>query len=293
LFYICFGQCLIKATETKPLNVSNKLKKNIRYLRTMKKILIFFSILITSYCYSQETFSFHCKVHPEKTYSLQMDISSINETTVNNKTTKSQSISRITRVTSTKKANKNGQFPTTMKFGEVIVSGDGKEVLSPLSKTIISGLLSEDNKFNIDTIINPNLNEPTKIAVKSAFKDLKPDIDFPKNPLKIGDSFEHKMPMIIPVNGEQVKILITKVFTLKSVINNTAEFTVNEIISLNMESLNISASGEGNGVVEFNISENQIVKDKSNFTININIKKDKIDVKGFIKSDSEKITRIQ
>jgi hypothetical protein len=259
----------------------------------MKKILIFFSILITSYCYSQEIFSFHSKVHPEKTYSLQMDISSINETTVNNKTTKSQSISRITRVTSTKKANKNGQFPTTMKFGEVIVSGDGKEVLSPLSKTIISGLLSEDNKFNIDTIINPNLNEPTKIAVKSAFKDLKPDIDFPKNPLKIGDSFEHKMPMIIPVNGEQVKILITKVFTLKSVINDTAEFTVNEIISLNMESLNISASGKGNGIVEFNISENQIVKDKSNFTININIKKDKIDVKGFVKSDSEKITRIQ
>lgn len=101
------------------------------------------------------------------------------------------------------------------------------------------------------------------------------------------------MPMIIPINGEQVKILITKVFTLKSIINNTAEFTVNEIISLNMEGLNVSASGEGNGVVEFNISENQIVKDKSNFTININIKKDKIDVKGFIKSDSEKITRIQ
>lgn len=258
----------------------------------MKKFLILFFILITSYSYSQETFSFYSKVHPEKTYSLQMDISSINETTVNNKTTKSQSISRITRVTSTKKANKNGQFPATMKFGEVIVSGDGKEVLSPLSKTIISGLLSEDNKFNIDTIINPNLNEPTKNAVKSAFKDLKPDIDFPKKPLKIGDSFEHKMPMNIPVNGEHVKVLITKVFTLKSVINNTAEFTVSEIISLNMESLNVSASGEGNGVVQFNISENQIVKDKSHFTINISIKKDNIDVKGFVKSDSEKITRI-
>lgn len=259
----------------------------------MKKYLILFLTSITSFTYSQETFSFESKIHPEKTYSLQMDISSINETTINSKTTKSQNISRITRVTSTKKANKNGQFPATMKFGEVIVSGDGKEVLSPISKTIISGLLSKDNKFNIDTIINPNLNEPTKNALKSAFKDLKPDIEFPKKPLKIGDSFEHKMPMNIPVNGEQVKVLITKIFKLKSVINNTAEFTVNEIISLNMESLNISASGKGNGVVEFNISENQIVKDKSHFTINIIIKKDNIDMKGFVQSDSEKITRIQ
>jgi hypothetical protein len=259
----------------------------------MKKFLILFFILITSYSRSQETFSFHSKVHPEKTYSLQMDISSISKTTVNNKMTNSQSISRITRVTSTKKANKNGQFPAIMKFGEVIVSGDGKEALSPLSKTIISGLLSEDNKFNIDTIINTNLNESTKNAVKSAFKDLKPDIDFPKNALKIGDSFEHKTSMNIPVNGEQVKVLITKILTLKSVVNNNAEFTVAEIISLNMESLNVSASGEGNGVVQFNISENQIVKDTSHFTINIAIKKDNIDVKEFVKSDSEKITKIQ
>jgi hypothetical protein len=28
LFYICFGQCLIKATETKPQNVSQHLTKN-------------------------------------------------------------------------------------------------------------------------------------------------------------------------------------------------------------------------------------------------------------------------
>ncbi|MFV8376982.1 hypothetical protein [Flavobacterium sp. LB1P62] len=259
----------------------------------MKKYLTLFLILISSYSYCQKTFSFISKIHPEKTYSLQMDISSINETTINDKTSKSTSISRFTRVTRTEKANKNGQFPATMNFGEVIVSGAGKEVLSPLSKTIIKGLLSEDSKFNIDTIINPNLDLQTKNALKSVFKDLKPDIDFPKKPLKIDDSFEHKIPMNIPINGEQIKVLITKIFTLKSVSNNIAEFTVSEIISLNMESQNVKASGDGNGIVEFNILENQIVKDKSHFTIDITVKKENINVRGFITSDSEKLLRIQ
>ncbi|RZK11518.1 MAG: hypothetical protein EOO46_06445 [Flavobacterium sp.] len=258
----------------------------------MKQFIILFLVL-TSYCHGQETFSFVSKIHPEKTYSLQMDISSVNETTVNEKTTKSQSISRITRTTTTKKSNEDGKFSATMKFGEVIVSGDGKEVLSPISQTIINGLLSEDSKFKIDTIINPRLDKPTKDAIKSAFKDLKPDIDFPKNALKIGDSFEHKMPMNISIYGEQVKIAINKTFTLKSVVNNIAEFTLTEIITLNMESLNISANGEGNGIVQFNISENQIIKDKSHFTINILLKKDDLVVKGFVESDSEKTTRIQ
>jgi hypothetical protein len=30
LFYICFGQCLTKATETKPQNVVRKLKQNLK-----------------------------------------------------------------------------------------------------------------------------------------------------------------------------------------------------------------------------------------------------------------------
>lgn len=259
----------------------------------MKKILSLFLISITSYSYCQETFSFTSKIHPEKTYSLQMDISSINETTINDKTTKSSSISRITRVTNTEKANSNGLFPTTMNFGEVIVSGAGKEALSPLSKTIIKGLLSEDNKFNIDTIINPNLNTQIKDALKTVFKDLKPDIDFPKKSLQIGDSFEHKIPMNIPINGEQIKVLITKKFTLKSVANHLAKFTVNETTTLNMENQNIKAIGEGNGFVEFNILENQIVKDKSHFTIDISIKNRKNNIRGIVTSDSEKTLRIR
>ena len=182
-----------------------------------KHLLILVLISISFYSYSQENFRFESKIHPEKIYFLEMNISSTNETTLNAKTTNSSSISKITRETKTQKANKNGQFPATMSFGDVILSGDGKEVLNPISKTIIRGLLSENSKFNIDTIINPKLDQQTKNALKVAFKDLKPDIDFPNKPLKINDSFEHKIPMNIPINGQQIKILLSKTFTLKGV----------------------------------------------------------------------------
>jgi hypothetical protein len=259
----------------------------------MKKSILIYILFISLNSYCQESYNFECVIHPEKTYSLEMNISSINETTINNETKKSESITNVKRVTTTDKANQEGLFPATMKFGNIKVIGDGKEALNPVSNTIIKGLLAKDNKFKIDTIINPNLDLQTKNALKSVFKELKPDIDFPKKSLKIGDSFEHKIPTNIPLNGEQIKVLITKTFTLKSVTKNIAEFTLTEKITLNMPSENITASGEGNGIVEFNIAENQIVKDISHFTINLNLATQNGNIKGFVKSDSEKITLIE
>jgi hypothetical protein len=48
-----------------------------------------------------------------------------------------------------------------------------------------------------------------------------------------------------------------------------------------------------NDFVEFNIAENQIVKDISHFTINLNLASQNGNIKGFVKSDSEKITLIE
>ena len=259
----------------------------------MKKTILIYIFFISLNTYCQENYNFECVIHPEKTYSLEMNISSINETIISNETKKSESITNVKRVTKIDKANQEGLFPATMKFGNLKVISNGKEVLNPISNTIIKGLLAKDNKFKIDTIINPNLDQQTKNALKSVFKELKPDIDFPKKPLKIGDSFGHKTPTKIPLNGEQIEILITKTFTLKNVKKNIAEFTLIEKITLNMPSENITVSGEGNGIVEFNILENQIVKDISHFTINLNVATQNGNIQGFVKSDTEKITLIE
>ena len=258
----------------------------------MKKYQYLYLILISVYSYSQQSYTFESKIHPEKEYRLKMNISSINETTIENETTKSESITKVTKITTTEKTNTLGLFPASMRFENVTSNENGKEILNPISNTIIIGQIAADNKFKIDTIYNPKINQKTRDALKSVFKDLKPDIDFPKKSLKIGDSFENKVPINIPINGQQVKILMTKTFTLKNVIKNIAVFAVNENFSLNMESIDITETGEGSGIVEFDISENHIIKESSHFTIKLNLKTDEGNIIGFIKSDSEKTTTI-
>ncbi len=258
----------------------------------MKKYCLLIFILFSSFTYCQEGYSFESKIHPEKEYILQMNISSITETTIDKKVTKNESKTSITRTITTEKLNKEGLMPSSMRIGNLSVSGEGKESLNPISNTLLVGQVSVDNKFKIDTIYNNEINQKTRTALKYAFNDLKPDIDFPKKLLKMGESFENKTPLTVPFNNDQIKTLVTKKFTLNSVKNNIATFNVTEKIVLNSDSLIISASGEGSGILKFNIIENQIISETSHQTINIKVTNGDKTINGLVKLDSEKMTTI-
>lgn len=261
----------------------------------MKKIILLALVFLAvqNVAYAQKGYSFTYKIHPNKTYVLQMDITSSNETTIEEKMTKSESVTKVSRATTTKAANSAGLFPTIMTFDEAYILNDGKEMTSPISNTVLEGLMSEDNKFLIDTVINPNMDKETKEALKSVFKDLKPEIAFPKVPLKIGDTFSHDMPMNIPLYGQTIKIIITKNYTLKSVIKNLAEFSVSEDFRLDAPSENITAIGDGTGTVVFDIAENQVIKDTVRLTINIKVKTANGVILGYVNSNSKKTTVIK
>lgn len=260
----------------------------------MKKsfAIILLGLLVSSIGYSQKTYTFEYKIHPERTYVLEMDIASNNETTVSDVLTKNESLSKVRRTTTTKAANAEGLFPTIMAFDDVRMLNEGKEVLSPLSYTIIEGLMAEDNKFKIDTIINPKLDKVTRDALKTVFKDLKPEIDFPKKPMKIGDGFSQDSPLTVPVNGQKIKLLMTKTYTLKGVLNGIAEFSIKMNFALAMSNENITAIGDGGGVVLFNIAENQVVKDDTHYTVNIKVKTPTGIELGYVNAKAKKNTVI-
>ena len=261
----------------------------------MKKIILLALVFlaIQSVAYAQKGYNFDYKMHPNKTCVLQMDIKSTNETSIDGKMTKSESVSKVSRSTTTKAANAAGLFPTVMTFDEAYILNDGKEMTSPISNTVIEGLMAEDNKFQIDTIINPKMDKAVRDALKIVFKDLKPEIEFPKKPLKIGDTFSQDVPMNIPLNGQTIKIIITKNYTLKSVIKNLAEFSVKEDFKLDAPSENITAIGDGTGVVVFDITENQVIKDTVRMTINMKVKTANGVILGYMNSNSKKTTVIK
>ena len=208
----------------------------------MKKIT-FLLFLFTLFVHSQETYKFESKFHPEKKYTLKITVSSSNKMARNDKVLNKATSTEMIRTPTTGKKISDGKFPATMEFGDVIFSENGKQTLNSLSQTIINGSFTEYNKFVIDTILNSKIDQKTRNILKAAFKNLKPEIDFPEKPLKIGDSFINKIPMNIPIEGKQINMLMTKTFTLKNVQNNIAEFILNEIITMGAESLEMSASG--------------------------------------------------
>ena len=271
-------------------------------MRFKNYVLIITILTCLSSC-GQETFEFESKVNPKKTYSLSMDMSSSNKVKyltenpeLKDKIAESNSSTKMTRITTTKGLSNNGNFPATIEYGKIISTSNGNETTNPVSGTIVKGIYA-DNKFKVEEVISDKLNKKTKDGIKYALENVKPDIDFPNEPLRIGDSFEHKMPMTIPVDGANpVKLDIVKIFTLKSVKENIAIFDLKEDIKLNMEieQTNVVAKGNGNGVVKFDIIENQIITNNVSFTIELSVKvNEDLTVNSIVNSNSEIVTTIE
>ena len=189
-------------------------------------------LLMTSIeCFAQKTFEFKSKINPEKTYRLSMDMFSSNKTTyhteipsLKGKSSEGNSSTIMTRTTTTKSVTENGHIPATVHYGNIITTTNANVSTNPISGTVANGYFT-GSKFNVNEVISDKLDEKTKQGIKQALENVKPDIEFPARPLKIGDTFEHKMPMTVPVNGANpVKIDIIKVYILKSVDKNIAVF---------------------------------------------------------------------
>ena len=263
----------------------------------IKNLVLSIIILTSLNSCGQGKFEFESKINPEKTYSLSMNMSSTNKVKyltenpeLKDKTAESKSSTKMTRITKTEELIDNNRLPATLEYGKIIKISNGNKTIHPISGTLVKGFYS-DNKITISEIISDSLDTKTKDGIKYGLENVKPDIDFPKKPLKIGDSFEHKMPMTIPIEGSNpVKVNIIKIFTLKNVDNNIATFDLKEKIELSteIEQTNVVAKGDGNGIVKFDINENQIIKNNATFTIELNVKiNEEITINSIINSNSE------
>ena len=269
-----------------------------------KKIFLIGILILSTYSFGQTTYTFEAKINPEKKYSQTMVVNSsmqVGYTTdsipLKNKKLENESVTSVSKVLRTMKKDKNNHFDAIIEFGDVSSTSKINKVLSPMSNTIIKGNYSEKNVFKVQSITNDKIDEKTKEVIKYSLENVKPEIEFPSKPLKIGDSFEHNMPMKIPIDkNNAVNFIIKKTYTLKEVNNNIAIFDLNELIFVdtNFKVENILSYGNGTGIVEFNISDNQIVKNNSEFTIHIDFTEKLNVIRNIIsKSKSEVITTIE
>lgn len=153
-----------------------------------------------------------------------------------------------------------------------IQNGERTEKDSPISGLIIEGTYNSQNKFKIDTLISEKVDDNTRNTLTYTLENVQDKITFPDYPMKVGDSFEQELPMNIPVADiGNVGIIIKIKYILKSIGGDLATFDIDQTIELNMdvEQANVSATGSGTGISQFNISKNFITKYESDLIIEL------------------------
>ena len=212
----------------------------------------------------------------------------------------SKSKSKFITKTTTGSLNENNTFKAKIEYGDIESTeksnGEEKKSKSPVSGLIILGQYNENNSFQVDTMISQTLDENLKNTLKKSLEGIQSQIKFPENPMKVGDDFEQKIPMTIPIAGlPPVQVIITTNYKLIVIKEGKAIFAINQTVALAMESeqFDIKAYGGGAGKAEFDINQTYLTKNETNLDLNLVVNVNDLVVKVKIKTKSKQVVIIE
>ncbi len=259
----------------------------------MKSVLFLLVFLYNGIGHSQETFVFKNVFLPNSKYitttisevygtiNFEGDETMLNELKSNGMQlpmTMEQKTS-IIAINETGEKDDLGNIPFTIFYEKMEttskMNGDSiPQKENPFSEAKIFGFHKLDGTMAVDSITGDGLNEQIKSMLRSTFDQVLKQIDFPENPLKIGDTFTNEIPMTMPMGNLQPMEIIIKIdYQLKDIENNLALFDLNQNIALNsvQESLNLSVTGQGPGKLKYDIEKNIMVRNESTLPMKVQV----------------------
>ena len=280
----------------------------------MRNLLLLSLIIATLTSYGQDKVTFKTYFKPSRVYKTTMTTSSETEVDFTGNEEKIEKIkangtklpmivagsNEMTTTMTTGAMTADHSFPAKMTYGKIIASQivNGKETKEEksMSGLIIEGFYTQENKLRIDTMISDRMDENTKRIIKSTLENVQQQISFPEKPMQVGDSFEQKLPMQIPVAGlNPVKVVITTNYKLKEISSGKAKFDIVQTVTLDMEieQTNVSASGEGIGISEFDIANNTTTSYESDLTMTMKMTADDLIISAKINSKSKQLVTVE
>lgn len=254
----------------------------------MRNLAILSFIISSLTCSAQEGVTFKAYFKPNKIYKTtitaflksEVDFSG-NQEIIDKMKASGTSIPMIMSVSSELiTATTTGEYSADMSLPAKIVYEkmtaaqklNDKETTGdqPTSGLIIMGFYTTENKLVIDTMISKTMDNTAMKIFRSTIDIVPQQIKFPETPLKIGESFEQKLPMKIPVAGLRSAGVVTITnYKLVEIKGAKAIFDVLSNITMDVadNKAGISATGEGFGVLEFDIINNMVTRDESELTM--------------------------
>jgi hypothetical protein len=176
--------------------------------------------------------------------------------------------------------NDKKEIPITMEYLKMDIkqSMAGKEMPTgdnPLKGAKISGFVGNDNKLRFENYGDGQIDEQMKTTIAKMIDQLQTNIQFPLEPMKIGDQFEQTIPMEMPIQGSgTLKMNSKTIYKLLSVQSGLANFDLVQTITMdmNMEQGGMSADGSGTGKMTFDVKKKFMSTYNSNIDMEMLIK---------------------
>ena len=196
------------------------------------------------------------------------------------------------RAISTQKKQDN-KIPFVLEYTDYIseaeINGEKVNRKIPIQGVKLSGDIVNGKKMEVKNV-EGNIDEDTKKILIESIKQFSAiDTDFPKEGLKIGDSFDVVVPYKQSTQMGDIEMIMNIKYTLLKVEKEEAYFDM--LIDFvmgdkNVKNMDLSASGDGKGFLLFDMKNNYFTNQNIDMTINLKLKTELLTLENTSKAKS-------
>ena len=193
---------------------------------------------------------------------------------------------------STQKKQDN-KIPFVLEYTDYIseaeINGEKVNRKIPIQGVKLSGDIVNGKKMEVKNV-EGNIDEDTKKILIESIKQFSAiDTDFPKEGLKIGDSFDVVVPYKQSTQMGDIEMIMNIKYTLLKVEKEEAYFDM--LIDFvmgdkNVKNMDLSASGDGKGSLLFDMKNNYFTNQNIDMTINLKLKTELLTLENTSKAKS-------
>ena len=193
---------------------------------------------------------------------------------------------------STQKKQDN-KIPFVLEYTDYIseaeINGEKVNRKIPIQGVKLSGDIINGKKMEVKNV-EGNINEDTKKILIESIKQFSAiDTDFPKEGLKIGDSFDVVVPYKQSTRMGDIEMKMNIKYKLLKVEKEEAYFDM--LIDFvmgdkNFKNMDLSASGDGKGFLLFDMKNNYFTSQNIDMTINLKLKTELLTLENTSKAKS-------
>ena len=177
----------------------------------------------------------------------------------------------------------------TKYFYEAEINGETVNRKIPLQGVKLIGDIVNGKKMEVKNV-EGNIDEDTKKILTESIKQFSAiDTDFPKEGLKIGDSFDVVVPYKQSTQMGDIEMKMNIKYTLLKVEKEEAYFDMLVDFVMgdkNVKNMDLSASGDGKGFLLFDMKNNYFTSQNIDMTINLKLKTELLTLENTSKAKS-------